>query len=85
MNRCLTVLAVSCLIFSGCKTKNKWEDVPLTEGDVPYVLPPGEYIDITGKTHIETKNRWSLSEGDVYNYIKYLKEKDDNKNRNNKY
>ena len=41
-------------------------DVPLTEGAEPYALPPGLYTDVHGEVHNEAKQRWSLSEADLY-------------------
>lgn len=69
-----TLLTASLLILSGCKSNqpSKWADVPLSEGDVPYVLGPGTYVDIDGVEHVEKGNRWSFSEASVYEYVKWL-------------
>jgi len=58
----LSIIIVLFLCGCGLTYKN----VPLTAGTMPYVLPPGTYIDIEGQTHEELKNRWSLSEEDLF-------------------
>lgn len=68
-----TLLIASLLILSGCRSDpKKWADVPLTDGDVPYVLGPGTYVDVEGIEHVEKNNRWSFSEASVYEYVKWL-------------
>jgi hypothetical protein len=69
-----TAAAVWCMIFvGGCKTA---PSIPLSDGDIPYILAPGTYTDKSGKEHVETKDRWvvSMSEGDLLRYIEWLRE-----------
>ena len=69
-----TALIVSSLILSGCATsKNKWNDVPLTDSDVPFLVPAGEYTDVDGVVHITNEPRWVLDENDLYDFIQWLK------------
>ena len=62
-------------MLSGCRT-NRWNDVPLTEGDVPFILPKGtEIVDKEGFLHILGSDHWVVSETDLYDAILYLKQK----------
>lgn len=58
------VILISGFFVISCKSP--WEGVPLTEGDIPYAIPAGEYKDINGNIHNESKVRWSISEADLY-------------------
>ena len=61
---------------SGCKTKQVWNDVPLTEGDTPFSLSSGtEIVDSEGVKHILNGNYWVVPEADLYDAIIYLKQK----------
>ena len=74
MKRIWIALAASFLTLSACRSVDKWHNVPLAEGDVPYVLPPGTYVDADGVEHVEANSRWSMSEADVFRYIMFLKQ-----------
>lgn len=69
------LLTASLLACSGCWTKDKWEDVPLTESDVPYRIPPGSYVDVDGKVHEEKTEKWVLSDDELFDYVMWLKDK----------
>ena len=70
-------IVVACVMlmsmFCGCRN-TKINDIPLTEGEIPYVLPIGTYYDIDGVEHVETHVRWSMSQEDVFNYVKWLRD-----------
>lgn len=69
-------LIISLLMFSGCKTKQPWEDVPLAEGDVPFILSEGtEVVDSEGNRHILSCDYWVVPESDLHDAILYLKQK----------
>lgn len=60
----IVMLIVS--LFCGCSYfKNIRNDIPLTEGDIPYKLPPAVYVDVNGSNHNERLPRWSISEADL--------------------
>ena len=40
--------------------------VPLTEGEIPFKLPPGLYTDVDGVAHNTSDARWSISEEDLF-------------------
>jgi len=65
----LLLFALAFLTF-GCSHKN----IPLTSDNVPYQLPAGQYIDTKGIMHVEQSPRWSLSEADLYNNTRQIKE-----------
>ena len=77
------IILLGVLLFTGCSMFHhpKLSDIPLTEGDVPYVLPAGEYKDIKGQIHNEKAVRWSLSEADVYKSTKEIKPVEEKKNK----
>lgn len=54
---------------AGCKTQHvpDYSNIPLTQGDAPYRLPKGIYIDTRGVVHNEKEYRWSISESDLFN------------------
>jgi len=80
VKKIVVMLMMVCLCFaSSCKSKPDLHDIPLTEGEIPYILPPGTYIDIDGVIHVETKKRWSISEADLYNYVSGLNDPVDSK------
>lgn len=56
---------------SGCVShKPDYHNIPLTQGDPPYRLPKGTYIDTRGVIHNEKDYRWSISEEDLFNVSK---------------
>ena len=61
----LVIFCTSCGMF-----KPSYDDIPLTESSVPYVLPPGQYKDTHGVIHNESSVRWSLSPADLFRYSK---------------
>ena len=42
------------------------DEIPLTEGEIPFKLPPGLYTDVDGEKHNPTDERWSISEEDLF-------------------
>ena len=74
---CVIILLLMC----GCKSTPRLEDIPLKSGDQPYCLPPGEYTDVEGVTHKEIYNRWSMSEEDVYDFVKSITPKPKSKTK----
>ena len=66
-------LIVSSLILSGCRS-NKWDDVPLEESDIPFLIPPGTYVDVDGVEHTISTRRWVFNDGLTYKFIQWLKE-----------
>ena len=67
-----TVLIASSLILSGCAS-NKWNDIPLEANDIPFLVPAGVYTDIDGVQHQIDTPRWVLNQGDLYDFIQWLK------------
>ena len=61
------LLLCACFLFVGCDSLRPRKTIPLATGVAPYQLPVGNYIDTKGELHIETTNRWSLSEQDLFN------------------
>lgn len=63
------VLLSGLFFIGGCCCSRDLSKIPLTEGEIPYALPAGTYTDSKGLLHIETNQRWSVSEGDFYKMI----------------
>jgi hypothetical protein len=61
------IIILVCLLTGCVATQPNYNKIPLTQGDMPYRLPPGKYIDDRGYLHIEKDYRWSLSEEDLFN------------------
>lgn len=69
MKNLLVIIGVlSVMLFTGC-LHNDISQIPLTEGEIPYALPAGTYTDSKGILHIETNQRWSVSEADFFRMI----------------
>ena len=58
-NICLCILLVSCSLLD-------IDDIPLTEGEIPFKLPPGVYTDVDGEKHNTSDERWSISEEELF-------------------
>ena len=67
-----TALIVSSLILSGC-VSNKWDDVPLEASDIPFQIPAGVYEDVEGTPHKVDVPSWVLNNGELYDFIQWLK------------
>ena len=52
-------IAISC-------TSVDLGSIPLTEGEIPFKLPPGIYTDVDGDRHQVDEERWSISEEDLF-------------------
>lgn len=69
-------LTISLLTCSGCKTDSPWNDVPLTDGDTPFILAEGtEIVDNEGIQHKLNGKYWVVPESDLYDAIMYIKMK----------
>lgn len=64
------IIVLCCLMLQGCNLFGpSIGDVPLTEGEIPFKLPPGEYTDVNGELHNVKDERWSISEEDLFKRI----------------
>ena len=63
-----------CALLTSCSLLGI-DDIPLTEGEIPFKLPPGIYTDIDGKKHNTNDERWSVSEAELFRDI--VEEDDD--------
>jgi len=45
------------------------DEIPLTEGEIPFKLPPGIYEDVDGEKHNTSDERWSVSEADLFKSV----------------
>lgn len=62
-----TAVLLVCLFMCSCSLLPvKISDVPLTEGEIPFKLPPGDYTDVLGELHSVSDERWSISEEDLF-------------------
>ena len=60
-------ILLACLFISSCSLiPVGTSDVPLTEGEIPFKLPPGDYVDVEGEMHKVGDERWSISEEDLF-------------------
>lgn len=71
MKKILSIVLLSALC-SGCWTPN-YQKIPLQTSDVPYVLADGDYMDNRGNLHPNQKDVWAMSQADVYDYMKYVR------------
>lgn len=65
-----TLLAAS--LTTGCFTPN-YNKIPLQANEIPYVLADGDYKDNQGNLHINQHNMWAMSQADVFDYMKYVR------------
>jgi len=63
-----------CALFTSCSIFGI-DDIPLTEGEIPFKLPPGIYTDVDNKKHNTNDERWSVSEAELFRGI--VEEDDD--------
>jgi hypothetical protein len=62
-----TSVLLVCLFIQSCSLLPvSTSDVPLTEGEIPFKLPPGDYPDVEGEVHKVGDERWSISEEDLF-------------------
>ena len=66
-----TLLATS--LTTGCFTPN-YNKIPLQANEIPYVLADGDYKDNQGNLHINQHNMWAMSQADVFDYMKYVRQ-----------
>ena len=59
-------------LCSGCWTPN-YNKIPLQTSDVPYVLADGDYMDNKGVLHTNQHDVWAMSQADVFDYMKYIR------------
>ena len=60
-------MLLACLFICSCSLLPvRTSDVPLTEGEIPFKLPPGDYTDVEGEVHKVGDERWSISEEDLF-------------------
>lgn len=73
--RFATVALVAATIFCGClSTEINYDKIPLATGDEPYILANGDYMDNKGFLHVGQTNVWALSQSDVYDYVRWLRD-----------
>ena len=61
------LVLLACLFMCGCSLLPvSISDVPLTEGEIPFKLPAGDYTDVEGDVHNVSDERWSISEEDLF-------------------
>ncbi len=65
-------IALLAALCAGCWTPN-YNKIPLQTSDVPYVLADGDYMDNKGNMHPNQKNVWAMSQADVFDYMKYVR------------
>ena len=70
-----TLISVCITLVSGCfSSKINYTNIPLATGDEPYILAPGNYMDNKGQLHIAQTNVWAMSQKDVYEYVRWLRD-----------
>lgn len=70
-----TLISVCITLVSGCfSSKINYANIPLATGDEPYILAPGNYMDNKGQLHIAQTNVWAMSQKDVYEYVRWLRD-----------
>ena len=47
---------IAYIMLLSCISCNTYKDIPLTEGNLPYALKPGTYIDVKGNVHKENES-----------------------------
>ena len=62
----------SLVALTGCFTPN-YNKIPLQANEIPYVLADGDYLDNQGNLHVNQHNMWAMSQADVYDYMKYVR------------
>lgn len=68
VNRLIWLLVIICPSLWGCGAKTM---PPLTEGEIPWQMKPGIYVDAKNQTHEVSTNRprWSVSEEYLYEAV----------------
>ena len=72
MKKSLTLLALATCFITGCFTPN-YNKIPLQANEIPYVLADGDYRDNQGNLHVNQHNMWAMSQADVFDYMKYVR------------
>lgn len=71
----VSALSAFSTIMSSClSTDINYDKVPLAVGDEPYILAPGDYMDTKGFLHVAQTNVWALSQSDVYEYVRWVRD-----------
>jgi len=71
-NLCVLLVAVGATaMLAGCRyLQPSYHDIPLTDSEVVYKLPPGVYKDVQGRAHSEPNGRWAVAEGNLFRAIR---------------
>ena len=73
MKKSLVLSALLSLVtLTGCFTPN-YNKIPLQANEIPYVLADGDYRDNQGNLHLNQHNMWAMSQADVFDYMKYVR------------
>ena len=72
MKRLALVATLLAALTTGCFTPN-YNKIPLQANEIPYVLADGDYRDNQGNLHINQHNMWAMSQADVFDYMKYVR------------
>ena len=67
------VATLLAALTTGCFTPN-YNKIPLQANEIPYVLADGDYKDNQGNLHINQHNMWAMSQADVFDYMKYVRQ-----------
>jgi len=70
-----TLISAGITLLSGCiSSKINYSNIPLATGDEPYILAPGDYMDNKGNLHLAQTNVWVMTQKDVYEYVRWLRD-----------
>lgn len=72
MKKLALVAALLATLATGCFTPN-YNKIPLQANEIPYVLADGDYRDNQGNLHVNQHNMWAMSQADVFDYMKYVR------------
>lgn len=72
MKKTLAFVSLLATLATGCFTPN-YNKIPLQANEIPYVLADGDYKDNQGNLHVNQHNMWAMSQADVFDYMKYVR------------
>ena len=72
MKKTLPIFAALIMFCAGCWSPN-YNKIPLQTSDIPYILADGNYMDNKGNLHPNQHNVWAMSQADVFDYMKYIR------------
>lgn len=72
MKKLALVATLLATLATGCFTPN-YNKIPLQANEIPYVLADGDYKDNQGQIHYNQHNMWAMSQADVFDYMKYVR------------